>query len=246
MISDNKILADFGNSRVKIVTNKGIVAYEYGSSELDSFLDNVDTKNKVRFCYSSVNKVDSNEIVEKLKDKGLEAVNIADIIDKSYPIDFTGVTGMGTDRKLSLLAVHKLSDSPTVTVDCGTAITVNLLDEENKCTGGVIFPGYYTQAKALKEFTSGLPLIKEIVQNELKYGDNTDDAIRNGIMNSIIGGIVYTIQNSPFSAVPDIFITGGYGKHLINGLSKYYPNVIHDEHLVLKGMEQLLNQTIQI
>jgi type III pantothenate kinase len=215
MISDNKILADFGNSRVKIVTNKGIVAYEYGSSELDYFLDNVDTKNKVRFCYSTVNKDDSHEIVEKLKDKGLEAVNIADAINKSVDIDFSGVTGMGTDRKLSLLAVHKLSNLPTVTVDCGTAITVNLLDEENKCLGGVIYPGFYTQAKALKEFTSGLPLIDKIPDSKEKYGDNTDDAIRNGIMNSIIGGIVLTIKNSPFTAVPDVYITGGYGEHLI-------------------------------
>lgn len=246
MISDNKILADFGNSRVKFVTNKGIVAYDYSSTELDVFLDKIDTKNKVRFCYSTVNKSDSNEIVEKLTDKGLEAVNIADAIDKSIDIDFTGVTGMGTDRKLSLLAVHKFSNSPTVTVDCGTAITVNLLDEENKCLGGVIYPGFYTQAKALKEFTSGLPQIDEIPVSNVKYGDNTKDAISRGIMNSIVGGIVCTIKNSPFSAVPDVFVTGGYGEHLIPCLSKYYPNVIHDEHLVLKGMEQLLNHTIQI
>ncbi|MFN3195540.1 MAG: type III pantothenate kinase [Chlorobiota bacterium] len=246
MISDNKVLADFGNSRVKFVINNQIKAFEYDSEELKSFIESIETKSIVKLVYSSVNKQDSDIVIDKLKQKGLEIYDIAESIDKVESIDFSNITGMGTDRKLSLLAVHRLSDSPTVTVDCGTAITVNILDEDNICHGGVIFPGFYTQAKALNEFTSGLPLVDSISIDENKYGDNTQDAIKNGILNSIVGGIVCTIRNSPFSAVPDVYVTGGYGEYFIDCLSKRYPNVIYDEHLVLKGMEQMLNNTIQI
>src|SRR5210317_388599 len=246
MISDNKILADFGNSRVKFVTKNEISAFEYNSHELNSFMDSIETKSIFRLVYSTVNEEDSRVIIEQLKQKGLEAHNIAESIDNIDTTDFSGITGMGTDRKLSLIAVHKFKDSPTVTVDCGTAITVNILDENNVCHGGVIFPGFYTQAKALHEFTSGLPLIDEISIDSKRYGDNTFDAIKNGILNSIIGGIVSTIGNSPFSAVPDVYVTGGYGKHLIESLSNHYPYVKYDEDLVLKGMEQILNNTIQV
>src|SRR5690606_19356223 len=100
--------------------------------------------------------------------------------------------GIGTDRILSLLAVYKMTETPVVTVDCGTAVTVNLLDEENELLGGVILPGYYTQARALNLYTADLPLIKDI-KSEGYIGKNTEDAIKYGILSSIIGAIKTTI-----------------------------------------------------
>lgn len=245
MNSNKALIADMGNSRVKFKLHDGIHALKYHTDDLINFLDSIDQNEITSFYYSSVNLDAEKYITEKLSNKLNFVENVKNLIDDKTPIDFSNITGMGTDRKLSLIAVHKVSDSPIVTVDCGTAVTVNLLDEENICLGGVILPGFYTQSKALHNFTSNLPLVEEL-SNRGYFGQNTEDAIRYGILNSIVGGVKATINHSSFSSVPDIVVTGGYGEVIKNRLLNYYPNVIYDEHLVLKGIEKTISQTVKV
>jgi len=245
-MNSNKILiADMGNSRVKFKLKDSIHAFKYHTDDLINFLDSIDCNEIKAFYYSTVNKDAEKFITENLSIKLDVIEDVKNLLNEKTPIDFSNITGMGTDRKLSLIAVHKVSDSPIVTVDCGTAVTVNLLDEENLCLGGVILPGFYTQGKALHNFTSNLPLVEEL-SNRGFFGQNTEDAIRYGILNSIVGGVKATINHSSFSSVPDVIVTGGYGEIIKNRLLNYYPNVVYDEHLVLKGIEKTISQTVRV
>ncbi|MER3329214.1 MAG: type III pantothenate kinase, partial [Candidatus Kapaibacterium sp.] len=239
------LIADIGNSRVKFKTGDSITAFEYFTDGLTDFLSSIEEGVWSAFYYSSVNKESEKYILECLKDKIELIENVSNLIDNNTQIDFTGITGMGTDRMLSLIAVHKITDSPVVTIDCGTAVTVNLLDEDNICLGGVILPGFYTQSKALHNFTTNLPLVEEL-SNRGYFGKNTDDAIRYGILNAIVGGIKTTIDHSSFSSVPDVFVTGGYGLTIQQRLLKYYPNVVYDENLVIKGIEKLIHKPVKL
>ncbi|MCB0702476.1 MAG: type III pantothenate kinase [Candidatus Kapaibacterium sp.] len=245
MSYSNILIADIGNSRVKFKSNHEIIAFDYFTDELNHFLNNFKKESAQVFYYSSVNKDAEKFIVENLEHKIETIENAHSLINYQNPIDFTNIKGMGTDRMLSLLAVEKVTDSPLVTVDCGTAVTVNLLDEDNICLGGVIFPGFYTQSKALHNFTSNLPLI-ESINLDGYCGQNTDDAIRFGILNTIVGGIKTTIDHSSFSSVPDVFVTGGYGHIIKQRLLNYYPCVIYDEDLVIKGIEKLIKKSVKI
>lgn len=245
MSSSKALIADIGNSRVKFRTGDYVTAYEYFTDGLTDFLNTIYKGSYKAFYYSSVNIDAEKFILENLNDKIEIVENARILIDIKAPIDFTNITGMGTDRMLSLLAVQKLTDSPLVTIDCGTAVTVNLLDEDSICLGGVILPGFYTQSKALHNFTSNLPLVEEL-NNRGYFGQNTADAIRYGILNAIVGGIKTTIDHSSFSSVPDIFVTGGYGQIIQKRLLNYYPNVIYDENLVIKGIEKLIHNSVRI
>lgn len=245
MTSSNALIADIGNSRVKFKTGDRIVAFEYFTDGLNDFLNSIEKGVWNAFYYSSVNKESEKFILENLEGKIDNIENAYNLISTNTPIDFSNITGMGTDRMLSLVAVHKVTDSPIVTIDCGTAVTINLLDEDNICLGGVILPGFYTQSKALHNFTSNLPLVEEL-NNRGYFGQNTDDAIRYGILNAIVGGIKTTIDHSSFSSVPDIFVTGGYGLIVQKRLLNYYPSVVYDENLVIKGVERLLSKIVQI
>jgi len=241
-MNSNILLADMGNSRVKFKFDDTIKALDYHSDELIDFLDKV-LESEIRlFYFSSVNREAEKYITERLNPKFSLVQNIKSLIDVNTPVDFSKIKGIGMDRMLSLLAVHKVTDSPIVTIDCGTAVTVNLLDELNVCLGGVIFPGFYTQSKALHNYTSNLPLIEE-PSNKGYFGENTEDAIRYGILNSIVGGIKATIDHSSFSSVPNIFVTGGYGELIKDHLLYYYPNIVYDEDLVLKGIEKSIRRT---
>lgn len=238
------ILADIGNSRVKFKVNDTIIAFDNNSESLVNYLDSIVQEEFEYFYYSSVNKMSENFILENLANK-IPNIESAENLLELSPIDFSKIEGMGTDRKLSLIAVHRISELPLVTVNCGTAVTVNLLDEDNKCLGGVIIPGYYLQAKALHIFTSNLPLIEKL-ENDGFIGQNTEDSIRYGIINSIVGGIISTISHSSLSSVPDIFVSGGYGLIIKERLLCSYPNVIYDENLVMKGLEFLIRYSIKV
>lgn len=245
MSSSKALIADIGNSRVKFKTGDIVTAYEYFTDGLSDFLNSIESGSLKAFYYSSVNKDAEKYILENLVNKIKTIENAVNLIDIHNPIDFTSIIGMGTDRMLSLIAVQRVTDSPLVTIDCGTAVTVNLLDEENVCLGGVILPGFFTQSKALHNFTSNLPLVEEL-DNRGYFGQNTHDAIRYGILNAIVGAIKTTIDHSSFSSVPDIFVTGGYGQTIQERLLQYYPNVIFDENLVIKGIERLVHKYAKI
>ena len=133
-----------------------------------------------------------------------------------------------------------IADCPLISIDCGTAVTVNLLDQDKTCIGGVIFSGFFTQASALKEKTNKLPEVDQI-KNDSFLADNTNDAINYGIINSIVGGICETIEHAPFYSDPDIVITGGYGYLISQRIKKHYPRVKYERYLILDGLEYLVN-----
>ncbi len=59
---------------------------------------------------------------------------------------------LGVDRWLALLAAHQLSPAaPCLVVDCGTAVTLDLLNERGQHQGGWILPGLHTMRLALQK-----------------------------------------------------------------------------------------------
>lgn len=56
---------------------------------------------------------------------------------------------LGVDRWLTLLAARARSIEPTCVVDCGTAVTVDVLDAEGAHLGGLIVPGLAMMTSSL-------------------------------------------------------------------------------------------------
>ncbi|MCP3870607.1 MAG: type III pantothenate kinase [Gammaproteobacteria bacterium] len=56
---------------------------------------------------------------------------------------------LGVDRWLTLLAVHNSGGQPTCIVDCGTAITIDVIDVHGHHLGGLILPGFNLMREAL-------------------------------------------------------------------------------------------------
>src|SRR5207249_10383120 len=67
---------------------------------------------------------------------------------------------VGLDRLFGAVAAKAMvpPGTPAITVDVGTAVTVNLIDAEGVFQGGAIFPGPRLMARALHDFTAKLPL----------------------------------------------------------------------------------------
>jgi type III pantothenate kinase len=165
------------------------------------------------------------------------------MIDSSGIIDFSSVRGMGTDRKLGLLGGLSYLEPPFITIDAGTAITINVVDSVRKCIGGTIMPGIYTQIKSLADTTSGLNLVQ--MNKPLKTtANNTKEALRAGIVVGSFGAIkeiITRISDEEFGGkqIP-VIATGGAIDLLEPYLEEYFQGFLIYRNLVLDGIEYLL------
>jgi pantothenate kinase type III len=258
-ISDKIIIAaDLGNSRIKLMINgtEGDSPYSTKMYFSFSYTEDMDWIDKVTelfqhhsgrrivFCYSSVNITRLEVLLSRLDEfKGIRLKSAEDLIDNSGIVGFSSIDGMGTDRKLSLYGGLNYIEPPFITIDAGTAITINVLDSEKKCLGGSIMPGIYTQIKSLADTTSGLNIIQ--MNKPLKTAaKNTKEALRAGIIigsfgaiKEIIAGII--AEEMGGSQIP-VIATGGAISLLEPYLSEHYPKFMIYPNLVLDGIEYLL------
>lgn len=121
---------------------------------------------------------------------------------------------VGIDRLLNALAAksHLKPGQPAILVDTGSAVTVDLLDEQGNFAGGTIFPGLRLMALSLREHTAQLPLVD--VSADLPSGPpgkNTVAAMHLGILHAVAGGVDAIIRElaSRCTIAPTIFLTGG-------------------------------------
>lgn len=141
---------------------------------------------------------------------------------------------VGVDRVVSAAAAYGVVEDAIIVVDFGTAVTIDLVDENGIFRGGVILPGLEISAKALKDNTAQLPEVK-ITKPAGPYGKNTEEAIKAGIYYAAIGAIEEIIRrySEEIGKWPQTVITGAAAKIIADDcefIDDYVP------HLVLKGV----------
>ena len=141
---------------------------------------------------------------------------------------------VGTDRVVAAAAAYSVVEDAVVVADLGTAVTIDLVDQNGVFLGGVICPGFEISAKALNENTAQLPHIK-VTRPEAPFGKNTTDAINCGLYYSIIGTLEEVIRRyaEKIGKWPQTVITGS-GAKLIKDDCAFIDNYV--PNLVVKGI----------
>jgi type III pantothenate kinase len=152
---------------------------------------------------------------------------------------------VGLDRLCGAVAAKAMVSpgTPAITVDAGTAVTVNLIDAEGVFQGGAILPGPRLMARSLHEYTARLPLVEtdEVIPfSELGPGKNTTAAIRLGIESAVSGGahsiIALFVADECRAVPPWVFITGG-ASYILDGPEPLgVARVLKVSTLVLEGI----------
>jgi type III pantothenate kinase len=150
---------------------------------------------------------------------------------------YRDASSLGVDRWMSLIGARTVTRSAVAVVDCGTAVTVDLLNAANEFLGGIIMPGEYLGRKALGRDTSGIPQIMSGEVNPL--GLSTNDCVNSGVHVSIIGGIERVIREMETVVGTSLVVlaTGGGAEKIISDLEisvEYVPD------LVLKGLVEVI------
>lgn len=176
------------------------------------------------------------EVIEQIaKDRLDEEVHI---IGKDIPLPMSVWVDepdkVGTDRVVSAAAAYAVVEDAVVVADFGTAVTIDLVDQNGVFQGGVICPGFEISAKALKNNTAQLPNIK-VTKPNAPYGKNTTDAINCGLYYSIVGALEEIIRRyaEELGKWPQTIITGSGAKTIQSDcefIDNYVPN------LVVKGI----------
>ncbi|TAE29496.1 MAG: type III pantothenate kinase [Candidatus Kapaibacterium sp.] len=249
---------DIGNTRIKILADNQFFAADLSSAwqeAMHKYLWNFSGKS-VLLGVSSVNPEAFAALEMELKKRSnIRWKALADVFREQNLVDISGIQGIGTDRVLSLIgALHHALEhfpsriAPIITIDCGTAVTVNALSTRRKCLGGAILPGVGTQLRALHHFTQQLPEV-EVGFEDAVVGTSTAQAMRIGVVRGVAGAlkeITQTITEREFQGeVPMVIITGGDAAIVLKALETWHIAPLHEPHLVLNGASALMAQWMQ-
>ncbi len=128
-----------------------------------------------------------------------------------------------------------------LSVDLGTATTINIIRYPGEFTGGIIAPGISLMFNSLKSRTAQLPEAETDSYKNL-IGKDTVSSIASGVINSSIGLIERTIGylNSEMNAGEiKIFVTGGNAEKLI---SRFPFKFQYEKGLVLLGIKAIYSK----
>ncbi len=133
-------------------------------------------------------------------------------LDHDSGVDFSAVdrATLGADRVANAIALAELYELPGVVIDCGTAITMEIVDEKKRFLGGAIAPGRRLMRQALHCGTAQLPeaAMSDVIPE--RAGCNTADAIKFGVDRGCVGVIrEFIAQANRMMPVKTVILTGG-------------------------------------
>ncbi|MBO7327640.1 MAG: type III pantothenate kinase [Lentisphaeria bacterium] len=170
---------------------------------------------------------------ERLKDSGIEFISA---LNQASKVDFSLVdcSTLGGDRVANAIAAAELYSLPAAVIDCGTAITLEVVDERCRFAGGAIAPGRKLLRKALASGTAQLPEIA--VDNRIpeNIGCNTVDAIRFGVDAGAVGVVRewLSVLQKKYSDLT-VILTGGDAAFFAPAFPEA---IIADEYFTLNGI----------
>lgn len=198
------LLVDIGNSRVKwgyndIRLEPGVpVIHQDSDFEARLFSTwRALPKSPQRMAISCVA---SNPVLDQVKTIALDLWPSLSIIQAHSVAEAYGVRNayefpekLGVDRWLCLIAARHYWSEPVCIVDCGTAITIDVMDRNGCHLGGLICPGLTLMKQSLSNGTANLQLSAQSGLPVLAR--NTSDAIDNGALYAVIGMIKSVIAD---------------------------------------------------
>jgi type III pantothenate kinase len=116
---------------------------------------------------------------------------------------------LGVDRWLAMQAAYERHHGACLVINCGTTITVDLVDVAGKHMGGYIVPGLWMMRESLTARSKALA-IDNLPWETTHLGHNTGEAIHHGIL-ALVSGFLRDLHHRvpPGLAEPRWFLTGG-------------------------------------
>lgn len=147
---------------------------------------------------------------------------------------------LGVDRWLALLAARELFDGALCVIDCGTALTVDVLAQDERHLGGLIIPGMQLMRDALTARAEGVRgQIDQATRAQVTLlGTDTGSAVAGGTLYAEVAFIDRIFADLRAELGPKLrcVITGGDAQRLQPLLAC---KAHHEADLVLLGLARI-------
>lgn len=235
MIEGEYLIIDEGNTRCKAVVFKDdTIIWSANEPNLEKIkFTNVSVKKSL---FSSVRRTETPKF---LLNQFPHLYHWKKNNQLPFASNYSTPETLGKDRIANILALIKLAPKniSKVSIDIGSCITYEVVDDKNVFLGGRISPGYQMRSKAMHNYTGQLPLI-DLMENSLPIGDSTESCMIAGVMHGVQAEIDTFIeeQNKKMGTV-HYFITGGDAKYFDFHEKNY---IFANQNLTLIGLKEIL------
>lgn len=254
----NLLAVDVGNSGIKSTIFKNDKLSNINFFEnADSLIKKYKEEKIVFAAISSV--VPKSQIILVKKIKRIFGINpfiISRKIKLNLRLKYKTIETLGIDRICSSEGAFHLYKKSNefknynkniyiISIDCGTANTINVIKFPGEFIGGLIAPGFKMMFESLNKKTSQLPLISAKDFKKI-IGDSTKASIASGVINSNIALIEKTLNElkKNYNAKEiKIFITGRNAELLIPHLNF---NFAYEKGLVLYGINAIFKKNFAL
>ncbi len=234
------LVVDIGNTRVKLaVMEHGRCLAERSTERLlPAMLDELLAAYAVDRAIVSSTRGDAAEVVAMIRPHVRQCVEFTSSTPVPLANDYLTPETLGRDRLAAAVGAATLYPGRNVLViDCGTAVTFDLVSADGRFCGGCISPGLRTRLRALHDYTASLPLCG-ITGDEELLGRSTREAVERGVMNSLvfeIEGYVSRMEGKIDGLC--VIFTGGDAKYLAKRIKN---TIFADRNLVFCGLDRIL------
>ncbi|MBT8147237.1 MAG: type III pantothenate kinase [Gammaproteobacteria bacterium] len=153
-------------------------------------------------------------------------------------VAYSDLNRLGVDRWLAMLAAFRDAQGASVVVDCGTAMTIDLISNTGRHLGGYIVPGLSLAATSLTQNTA-IELDGQPVWG-LEPGNSTEEAIYHGALQMLLSLMDITIAKNldglSAQKPPVLYLTGGDATVLSDFLDLQDVKLRQTDDLVFEGL----------
>lgn len=235
------LVIDIGNTRIKsALFEKTELVWEGVFDEMEEALDSLSDK-KFDHCLVSSVRWNREELQRLLPFDFIFLTS-----ETLFPIsnEYGSPSTLGLDRIAAAIGGWQLEgNGPVLTIDLGSCITFDFVNQDNAYLGGAISPGLAMRAKAMNTLTARLPLVGLEEKPKKRIGDNTISCMQIGIWY----GVEYELSGQIQSYQQDypeikVFVCGGDAQSFVS-LAKGHIFVV--PNLVLHGLNCILNHNVE-
>jgi type III pantothenate kinase len=249
-----KLLVDMGNSRMKWATVSGgalsqvnLLAYDDFISQLSSLWQSMDKPEQIVVSCVSEERY-WQELGQLVKTFWGKTVQRIESPGQGYGVvnAYRQPRQLGSDRWAALVAAHAIYATDVCIVDCGTALTIDMLSADGQHQGGVIVPGARIMQDSLLTNTAAISQSIEPAPDDsgkVFWGQDTQSGIIKGSWLALAGAVEKVIVENVKrqSAGVTCVLCGGDAGQLSEYLSM---DVVLEPELVLKGLAVIAGEEI--
>lgn len=241
---------DVGNRKVKTALfEKNEITKKDTYSDFEKLKTFLGHLNFTSVAISSVNPITTKRLLQYLQTRNIDPPFLLNY-ESSFNviIGYKSPASLGMDRVCGVEGAHYLFSKKSkgkgaiMTVDLGTATTINYLNSNKEFIGGAITPGIYTMIKSLEHNTALLPSVNPGDYSSF-IGTDTSSSIISGVINSTIGVIeMFYKKIKKEEDDLSVYITGGNSMFILPYLELEYSYCAELNLIGLKEIFKLNNK----